>query len=272
MWKFLATKIRKFPWISSVALYSCVFAAGDLAQQNLSKKEKVDFKQTRNVTTLALTFHGHFIYLWMKTIESVFPGATAGIILRKLACDQLIGTPTGISAFYIDQLDIISMADLTTTPDEIEMEMARIQRLREVLVRRESELRFMMDDIQLCKEIMNLKQELQKLVSIPEKDKCKEDKQKEDMLIQKIHKLVEKRDFLVEDAEVERLREREEDKEMEEFLQSKLRPLKYVTKTPLEAPKEMSAVKEPPPNKPSVTKAGMALIKDCCGTTQCNIM
>ncbi|XP_072916611.1 mpv17-like protein isoform X2 [Hemitrygon akajei] len=101
MWKFLATKIRKFPWISSVALYSCVFAAGDLAQQNLSKKEKVDFKQTRNVTTLALTFHGHFIYLWMKTIESVFPGATAGIILRKLACDQLIGTPTGISAFYI---------------------------------------------------------------------------------------------------------------------------------------------------------------------------
>ncbi|XP_072125629.1 bMERB domain-containing protein 1-like isoform X1 [Mobula birostris] len=171
-----------------------------------------------------------------------------------------------------DQLDIISMADLTTTPDEIEMEMARIQQLREVLVRRESELRFMMDDIQLCKEIMNLKQELQKLVSIPEKDKCEEDKQKEDMLIQKIHKLVEKRDFLVEDAEVERLREREEDKEMEEFLQSKLRPLKYVTKTPLEAPKEMSAVKEPPPNKPSVTKAGMALIKDCCGTTQCNIM
>ncbi|XP_059510174.1 bMERB domain-containing protein 1 isoform X2 [Stegostoma tigrinum] len=131
-----------------------------------------------------------------------------------------------------DQLDIVSMADLTMTPDEIEMEMVRIQHLREVLVRRESELRFMMDDIQLCKDIMDLKQELQQLVSIPEKEKCTEDKQKEDVLIHKIQKLVEKRDFLVEDAEVERLREREEDKEMEEFLQSKLRPLKNLPKEP----------------------------------------
>ncbi|XP_069761799.1 bMERB domain-containing protein 1-like isoform X3 [Narcine bancroftii] len=170
------------------------------------------------------------------------------------------------------QLDIISMADMTTTPDEIEMEMTRIQQLREVLVRRESELRFMMDDIQLCKEIMNLKQELQQLVSISEKDKSKQDKLMEDILIQKFQKLVEKRDFLVEDAEVERLREKEEDKEMEEFLQSKLRPLKCEIKAPLEKPKGTSAVNEPPPNKPSATKAGMALIKDCCGSTQCNIM
>ncbi|XP_067859346.1 bMERB domain-containing protein 1 isoform X2 [Heptranchias perlo] len=164
------------------------------------------------------------------------------------------------------------MADLTMTPDEIETEMARIQQLREVLVRRESELRFMMDDIQLCKDIMDLKQELQKLVSIPEKEKYKDDKQKEDVLIHKIQKLVEERDFLVEDAEVERLREREEDKEMNEFLQSKLKPLKNVTKAPTEAPIEKSTVTEPPPNKPSVTKAGMALIKDCCGITQCSIM
>ncbi|GCB68797.1 bMERB domain-containing protein 1-like isoform X1 [Scyliorhinus torazame] len=171
-----------------------------------------------------------------------------------------------------DQLDIISMADLTMTPDEIEIEMTRIQRLREVLVRRESELRFMMDDIQLCKDIMDLKQELQRLVSIPENEKYKEDKVKEDILIHKIQKLVEKRDFLVEDAEVERLREREEDKEMEEFLQSKLRPLKNVTKAPAEFAKEKPVVTAPPPNKPSITKAGMALIRDCCGSTQCNIM
>uniref|UniRef100_H0VCV3 BMERB domain containing 1 n=1 Tax=Cavia porcellus TaxID=10141 RepID=H0VCV3_CAVPO len=66
-----------------------------------------------------------------------------------------------------NQLDIISMAETTMMPEEIELEMAKIQRLREVLVRRESELRFMMDDIQLCKDIMDLKQELQNLVAIP---------------------------------------------------------------------------------------------------------
>ncbi|XP_031165462.2 bMERB domain-containing protein 1 [Sander lucioperca] len=61
----------------------------------------------------------------------------------------------------------VSMAESTMAPEEIEVEMARIQRLREVLVRRESELRFMMDDIQLCKDIMSLKQELRQIVTVP---------------------------------------------------------------------------------------------------------
>ena len=40
----------------------------------------------------------------------------------------------------------------------------------------------------------------------PEKDKNKKHRQREEELILKIHKLVQKRDFLVDDAEVERLR------------------------------------------------------------------
>ncbi|XP_034748244.1 bMERB domain-containing protein 1 isoform X1 [Etheostoma cragini] len=119
----------------------------------------------------------------------------------------------------------VSMAESTMAPEEIEVEMARIQRLREVLVRRESELRFMMDDIQLCKDIMSLKQELRQIVTVPEKEKNKKHRQREEELILKIHKLVQKRDFLVDDAEVERLREREEDKEMAEYLRLKLMPL-----------------------------------------------
>ncbi|KAM4765403.1 bMERB domain-containing protein 1 isoform 1-T1 [Cyanocitta cristata] len=186
-----------------------------------------------------------------------------------------------------NQLDIISMAETTMMPEEIELEMAKIQRLREVLVRRESELRFMdwkgctvssreervqqrMDDIQLCKDIMNLKQELQSLVAIPEKEKTKMEKQREDELIQKIHRLVQKRDFLVDDAEVERLREKEEDREMAEFLRTKLKPIDKATQSPTGSPAEKKA--EPPPSKPTIAKAGLAIIKDCCGATQCNIM
>lgn len=40
----------------------------------------------------------------------------------------------------------------------------------------------------------------------PEKEKTKKHRQREEELILKIHKLVQKRDFLVDDAEVERLR------------------------------------------------------------------
>lgn len=45
--------------------------------------------------------------------------------------------------------------------------------------------------------------------SLPEKDKTAKHRQQEEELILKIHKLVQKRDFLVDDAEVERLRYRE---------------------------------------------------------------
>ncbi|XP_067353771.1 bMERB domain-containing protein 1-like isoform X3 [Channa argus] len=120
------------------------------------------------------------------------------------------------------EVNVVSMADSTITVDDIEGELFKIERIRDVLVRRESELRYMMDDIQLCKEITRLKKELHKLVSIPDKDKSNEDRQKEEELLQQIHKLVETRDFLVDDVEFERLREREEDKEMADFLNSKV--------------------------------------------------
>lgn len=56
--------------------------------------------------------------------------SAAPVFIRPLCL-----TPTGHSD--------VSMAESTMAPEEIEVEMARIQRLREVLVRRESELRFM---------------------------------------------------------------------------------------------------------------------------------
>lgn len=67
-------------------------------------------------------------------------GCPKGIVEDRHGLGVL--TPT----FHVscaDQLDIISMAETTMMPEEIELEMAKIQRLREVLVRRESELRFM---------------------------------------------------------------------------------------------------------------------------------
>uniref|UniRef100_A0A8D2ZQC3 Zgc:171844 n=1 Tax=Scophthalmus maximus TaxID=52904 RepID=A0A8D2ZQC3_SCOMX len=154
--------------------------------------------------------------------------------------------------------DVVSMADSTATVEDIEGELFRIERIRDILVRRESELRYMMDDIQLCKEITRLKKELQKLVSIPDKDKSKEDRAREEELLLQINKLVETRDFLVDDVEFERLREREEDREMAAFLQSKF-------------PKALQTVaaKSRRASESFITKTGLTLLKDCCGFTCC---
>lgn len=97
------------------------------------------------------------------------------------------------------------------------------------------------------------------------------------------------------------LREREEDKEMAEFLRVKLMPLEKKIKVTQsewaslqknknhalmhihvdgviifssfqDPPKPRRQIPEPPPNKPSITKSGAAIIKDCCGATQCAVM
>ncbi|KAM6971923.1 phosphoinositide 3-kinase regulatory subunit 6 [Aplochiton taeniatus] len=165
--------------------------------------------------------------------------------------------------------DVVSMADSTITVDDIEGELSKINRIRDVLVRRESELRFMMDDIQLCREITRLKKALQKLVSIPDNDKSTEDRQKEEELLQQIHKLVETRDFLVDDVEFERLREKEEDKEMAEFLKSKSK-FPQTMKKQGPNPSRRTATGAQPASSP-FTKTGMTLLKECCGFT-CSIM
>uniref|UniRef100_A0A8C5WL51 BMERB domain-containing protein n=1 Tax=Leptobrachium leishanense TaxID=445787 RepID=A0A8C5WL51_9ANUR len=168
--------------------------------------------------------------------------------------------------------DVISMADSTTTMEDIEGELFKIERIREILVRRESELRYMMDDFQLCKEITRLKKELQQLVSIPEKDKSSEDRHREEDLLHQIHKLVENRNYLVDDAEFERLREREEDTEMAEFLQSKLSK-SYLKKAVLRKEKKKSGKtsRAQQTSTPYATKTGLTLLKECCGFT-CSIM
>nr|XP_046160547.1 bMERB domain-containing protein 1-like isoform X1 [Oncorhynchus gorbuscha] len=165
--------------------------------------------------------------------------------------------------------DIVSMADSTITIDHIEGELFRIERIRDVLVRRESELRYMMDDIQLCKEITRLKKELQKLVSVSDTDKSNEDRQREEELLQQIHKLVETRDFLVDDVEFERLREREEDKEMADFLQSKFP--KTLKKKDITEDRRMTSKAQQTSSTPFVTKTGLTLLKECCGFT-CSVM
>ncbi|XP_040892249.1 bMERB domain-containing protein 1 isoform X1 [Toxotes jaculatrix] len=180
--------------------------------------------------------------------------------------------------------DVVSMADSTITVDDIEGELFKIERIRDVLVRRESELRYIphghfptytsvegilhdrMDDIQLCKEITRLKKELHKLVSIPDNDKSNEDRQKEEELLQQIHKLVETRDFLVDDVEFERLREKEEDKEMADFLKSKFpRNMKKTGVPTRRVPSRAQQTSSP------FTKTGLTLLKECCGFT-CSIM
>uniref|UniRef100_A0A672RB08 Zgc:171844 n=1 Tax=Sinocyclocheilus grahami TaxID=75366 RepID=A0A672RB08_SINGR len=149
--------------------------------------------------------------------------------------------------------DVVSMADSTITVEDIEGELFKIERIKDALVRKESELRYI-----VCK----------KQVFYLDKDKSNEDRQHEEELLQQIQKLVETRDFLVDDMEFERLRSREEDKEMTDFLQTKI-PNRCSMKRHNKDKRMTSRAQQT--SSPYVTKTGVTLLKECCGFT-CSIM
>ncbi|XP_066499087.1 mpv17-like protein [Hoplias malabaricus] len=100
MRKSLFQKAKVFPWITNVTLYGCLFAGGDLAHQCLAHSEHIDWKHTRNVAIVALSFHGNFNYFWLQALERRFPGRSLGMVLRKLALDQSFASPLATSVFY----------------------------------------------------------------------------------------------------------------------------------------------------------------------------
>ncbi|XP_052615557.1 mpv17-like protein isoform X4 [Peromyscus californicus insignis] len=56
-WRAFPRAARRYPWPTNVLLYAGLFSAGDALQQRL-RGGPADWRQTRRVATLALTFHG----------------------------------------------------------------------------------------------------------------------------------------------------------------------------------------------------------------------
>ncbi|KAL6476433.1 hypothetical protein MHYP_G00149320 [Metynnis hypsauchen] len=100
MRKSLFQKAKVFPWITNVTLYGCLFAGGDLVHQYLAHPDHIDWRHTRHVAIVALSFHGNFNYFWLRALERQFPGRSLGMVLRKLVLDQSFASPLATSVFY----------------------------------------------------------------------------------------------------------------------------------------------------------------------------
>ncbi|XP_013373195.1 PREDICTED: mpv17-like protein isoform X3 [Chinchilla lanigera] len=99
-WRALPRAAGLYPWPTNVLLYTGLFSAGDALQQRL-RGGPADWGQTRRVATLAVTFHGNFNYAWLRLLELALPGRAPRAVLTKVLCDQLLGGPIALSAFYV---------------------------------------------------------------------------------------------------------------------------------------------------------------------------
>ncbi|KAA0705555.1 Mpv17-like protein [Triplophysa tibetana] len=100
MRKSFFKRAKVVPWITNVTLYGCLFAGGDFAHQCLAQRDEIDWRHTRNVAIVALSFQGNFNYFWLRALERRFPGRSAGMIIRKLLVDQTFASPLATSVFY----------------------------------------------------------------------------------------------------------------------------------------------------------------------------
>ncbi|KAM5198999.1 mpv17-like protein isoform 1-T1 [Hipposideros larvatus] len=98
-WRALARAAGRYPWPTNVLLYAALFSAGDALQQRL-RGGPADWRQTRRVATVAVAFHANFNYVWQRLLERALPGRTPRAILAKVLCDQAVGAPVAVSAFY----------------------------------------------------------------------------------------------------------------------------------------------------------------------------
>lgn len=98
-WPAMLRAVRRYPWPTNVLLYAALFSAGDALQQRL-RGGPADWQQTRRVATVAVTFHANFNYVWLRLLERALPGRAPRTVLAKVLCDQAIGGPVAVSAFY----------------------------------------------------------------------------------------------------------------------------------------------------------------------------
>ncbi|XP_062035756.1 mpv17-like protein isoform X2 [Lepus europaeus] len=106
-WRALARAAQRHPWPTNVLLYAGLYSSGDALQQRL-RGGPADWRQTRRVATLAVTFHANFNYVWLRLLERALPGRAPRTVLAKVLCDQTFGGPVALSAFYVDWSDVLA--------------------------------------------------------------------------------------------------------------------------------------------------------------------
>ncbi|XP_035122836.1 mpv17-like protein isoform X3 [Callithrix jacchus] len=107
-WPALSRAARRHPWPTNVLLYAALFSSGDALQQRLRGAQN-DWRQTRRVATVVVTFHANFNYVWLSLLERALPGRAPRIVLAKVLCDQVVAAPIAVSAFYAERTAVLAL-------------------------------------------------------------------------------------------------------------------------------------------------------------------
>ena len=86
-----------------------LYMLGDLCQQRLERKERIDWMRTGRMAVLGFCL-GPVNHYWYRVLDGFLPRSTGRVVAQKVLLDQTVMAPLCCSLFYIGKVQIKFLA------------------------------------------------------------------------------------------------------------------------------------------------------------------
>ncbi|ELU05242.1 hypothetical protein CAPTEDRAFT_178256 [Capitella teleta] len=101
----MASLVQRFtgrhPLFCNMALYAGLYASGDLSRQTIMADRRLDWGSAARTACVGCLAISPFNFAWYRVLDRLLKGRGAGVVMCKVACDQVIAGPVGLALFFV---------------------------------------------------------------------------------------------------------------------------------------------------------------------------
>ena len=97
-WKEFASRRRLF--LINIGTACSLYTLGDLLQQKIERKKRIDWRRTARMATMGLACLGPLNHNWYIFLDKILPGTTVRTVTKKVLVDILVMGPVFLVSFY----------------------------------------------------------------------------------------------------------------------------------------------------------------------------
>jgi len=93
---------RRYSLLPSMLTYSVLYPSANIVQQKCFRdSEELDWQEVGRFLVYGGLCHAPLVYNWLRLAARLFPKATLGHLAAKVAMDQTMFAPVGLTCFYV---------------------------------------------------------------------------------------------------------------------------------------------------------------------------
>ena len=96
--KEFASRRRLF--LINIGTACSLYTLGDLLQQKIERKKRIDWRRTARMATMGLVCLGPLNHNWYIFLDKILPGTSVGTVTKKVLVDMLVMGPVFLVSFY----------------------------------------------------------------------------------------------------------------------------------------------------------------------------